>query len=118
MVEVKWVRAKSRGDSAPERWRAHLVKPWMSCEFAWLVRRGDGWHLELMTRDLRIRDVAVYRAPEHAMRHVDRWIASRWMHTVPASDEDDPRARSERRQSKALKHWLAVLVHETAGASS
>jgi len=113
MVEVKWIHAKSRSDSTQERWRARLVKPWESCEFAWLVRRRDGWHLELMTRDLRIRDVAVYRTPEHAMRHVDRWIASRWMRTVRANDEDDPRGRTGRRQSKALRHWLAVLMHET-----
>lgn len=112
MVEVKWTRAKSCGAAVPERWRAHLVKPWVSCEFAWLVRGGDGWHLELMGPDLSIRQVAIYRRPEHAMRHVARWITSRWQRTVPACDMDDPRERAGRRQSHALKHRLAIRIHE------
>jgi len=90
MVQVQWVQMQSSGGTTLRRWHAHLVQPFVSREFA-LLRFHDGWwHLELLLADMPLRGVARYPRHEHAMRQVERWIASRWQRTVPA-DGGDPR---------------------------
>jgi len=112
MVEVQWVQQRTRAGIPLARWHAHLIRPVISREFAWLIRQNDTWHLELMLSDMRIRKVATYARPQSAMKHVDRWIASRWKRTIPAYGQDDPRERHGRDKSEGAKHRLAVQLRD------
>lgn len=115
-VEVKWEQQRLRGGTLLERWHAHLVKPFESREFAWLLRQRGAWHLEVMLGDSGIREVAVYscRLPFQPMRHVERWIAARcrWEKLVLAKDAEDPRGKFQRFPPSASKHHLTLQIHE------
>ena len=92
-IQVQWVRQRRQGE--PERWHAHLVKPFKTYEFAWLIRHEDGWHLDVCADGRRFRELAVYasRRPDVAMKHLQRWIiaADRWDRLVLARGAEDPR---------------------------
>ena len=115
-VEVNWQQQKLRGGALLERWHAHLVKPFESLEFAWLLRQGGVWHLEIMLGDSGIREVAIYtcRLPFHPMRHVERWIAARdrWERLVLAKDAEDPRGKFQRFPPSASKHRHSLQLRE------
>ena len=103
-----------RGGTPLRRWHAHLVKPFVSREFAWLIHHNTVWHLEIMLGVSRIREVAIYHCETTAMKHVERWIAarSRWERTVLALGAEDPRGRFDRFAPNAFKHHLAMQLRE------
>jgi len=115
-VEIKWEQQRLRGGALLERWHAHMVKPFHSLEFAWLIRRGGVWHLDVMLRDGGIHEVAIYRCrrPNLPMRHVQRWIASgdRWNKLVLADGAVDPRGKFDRFAPDSTKHHFAVQIYE------
>lgn len=113
-VEIQWVQFRMRGGTPLSRWHAHLVRPFVSREFAWLIRRNGVWHLEIMLGVTRIREVATYASEAAAMKHVGRWIAarSRWEKTVLAHGAEDPRGKFDRFAPNASKHRLAIQLRE------
>lgn len=96
-VEVQWIQVRSRGGAPLERWEARLSKPMRSLVFAWIVRRGGLWHLEIMLEDMTVRAAATYRRREKGMHQLERWIASRWRRAIPDWGVEDPRGRYGRR---------------------
>ena len=115
-VEVRWEQQALRGGTLLERWHAHLVKPFVSREFAWLLRRRGVWHLEVMLGDRYPREIAIYtgKAPDQAMRHVQRWIAGRrrWEKLVLARGAEDPRGKFSRFAPDPSTHHYAVRLRE------
>lgn len=115
-VEVQWVQFRMRSGTPLSRWQAHLVKPFQSREFAWLVRRNGAWHLDVMLGATHVRQVAIYpcREPGAAMRHLERWIAARgrWEKLVLARGAEDPRGKYDRFAPSARKHFMAVQLRE------
>lgn len=115
-IRVEWVRQHLQGGTPLERWHAHLVKPFESREFAWLIRRNGLWHLDVMLGDSGIRKVASYRSPGPAvaMRHVERWIAARgrWERLVLARGAEDPRGKYSRFAPSPAKHYVATQIRE------
>ena len=110
------MRQTLRGGTPLERWHAHLVKPFESREFAWLVRRSGVWHLDVMLGATHVREVATYRCrePGAAMRHLERWIASRgrWEKLVLARGAEDPRGKYDRFAPSARKHFMAMQLRD------
>ena len=109
-VEIQWVRARTSSGTPLQRWEAHLVKPMRSLVFAWIYWREGAWHLEIMLEDMRIRPVANYCHREKGMRHLERWIASRWKRPIPDWGVEDPRGRKGRMTWPGRKHSLAIQL--------
>lgn len=114
-IEVHWERQRLRGGTPLERWQAHVIKPFVSRDFAWVLRKDGYWQVYIMLRDVKIRRRAVYacKRPDMPMRHTERWITSadRWKRLLVASGED-PRGKFDRFAPTSDRYCGAVQAWE------
>lgn len=115
-IKVQWVQFRMRGGTPLSRWHAHLVKPFVSLDFAWLLRQNGMWQVHVMLRDLQIRQRACYTCCEPClpMRHTERWIASagRWERLLLARGAEDPRGKFDRFAPTAEKYYGKLMLWE------
>jgi hypothetical protein len=115
-VEVQWKMQRLQQGAPLECWRARLVKPFVSRDFAWLVRQDGMWLVHIMLRDVKIRRRASYacQRPDLPMRHTERWIAAagRWEKLLVADGAEDPRGKFSRFEPTSEKYHGAVRLWE------
>lgn len=80
-VQVVWNQVYALGELR-EHWRASLVKPFRSRDFALVMRSGEAWRVEVFPRGrigigLPVHH-ATFRGKDRAQRCVERWARYHW----------------------------------------
>lgn len=89
-VQVEWNQVFALGEWR-DHWRASLVAPYRSRDFALVQRSGDRWNVEVFPRGrigigLPVHQ-ATFASKARAQASVERWARSHWKAVEPWPDQ-------------------------------